>query len=581
MNYIVPLLCLLLILNGCKTIDGEPEGTAVAASIGDSRSLTDSLPPSLWSPSRRKINANYYFLVGEYQSFSGNHNSARQMYELAYNLDPSPLVGTKLISAADLTGHRRDALLHAKKMVLLYPKHPAVNNLYGQILFKQGISNQAEAQFKKAIRLDPSLLSAHIGLIGVRRAKGRIKSAISAARALVKKNPNFAAGWNLLSHLLISRDRKRSALKSAKRAYDLSPRVPENILTYAFLLEVNGKGKDAAKLYEDLFRYQPDNDLLIQRMVGLYRRLGNLDDALSLVRRSLRRSSSSGLHLQEGLILFELKRYGKAAKVFDALAEGSWKPDRFSYLAGISYERLGDAEKARAHYERIRVESPVYISGNFRIFKLFREAKQYQAAFEVSAKVVQTDHERAREFYILGALVLNEAKDLKRAVKFLEAGSGRYPKEISILFNLGAYYEKAGQRDLSIKVMRKIIDLNPRHHAALNFLGYLYAERGENLEEAISLINRALAEKPGDGYYLDSLGWAFFHQGDVEKARDILIRALEAAPGEGVIHEHLGDVYDDLDQGAEAVEHYKKALISSSEEKDKKRINKKLEAYED
>ena len=80
-------------------------------------------------------------------------------------------------------------------------------------------------------------------------------------------------------------------------------------------------------------------------------------------------------------------------------------------------------------------------------------------------------------------------------------------------FNLGVVHEKLGDFDASVAHMQRTIALDPQHASALNYLGYMYAERGMHLDESIETIQRALAIEPNNGYFLDSLGWAFFKKG--------------------------------------------------------------------
>ena len=87
------------------------------------------------------------------------------------------------------------------------------------------------------------------------------------------------------------------------------------------------------------------------------------------------------------------------------------------------------------------------------------------------------------------------------------------------------------------------IAIDPRHAEAYNYVGYMYAERGENLEEAVRLISKALELEPDNGYFIDSLGWAYYMQGRYPYALRELKRAVEKAKEDAVIFEHLGDAY--------------------------------------
>ncbi|CAD7782784.1 MAG: Photosystem I assembly protein Ycf3 [Candidatus Methanoperedenaceae archaeon GB50] len=115
-------------------------------------------------------------------------------------------------------------------------------------------------------------------------------------------------------------------------------------------------------------------------------------------------------------------------------------------------------------------------------------------------------------------------------------------------------------KDMCIKEMRQTISLDPNHAEALNYLGYTYAEMGENLEEAERLIKRALEIKPEDGYIIDSLGWVYYQRGEYKKALEILKKAHKLASKDPIITEHLGDVYSKNGLYQEALKYYRQAL---------------------
>jgi tetratricopeptide (TPR) repeat protein len=150
----------------------------------------------------------------------------------------------------------------------------------------------------------------------------------------------------------------------------------------------------------------------------------------------------------------------------------------------------------------------------------------------------------------------------------------RYPESIPVLerlaakqkdsvaagFLLGSAYERTGQRPRAVAEFRRVLEIDPDFHAALNYLGYTYAESGENLEEALSLVGRAVALEPDNGAYVDSLGWTYHQLGRHEQARSFLERAVRLEPADATLQEHLGDVYVALGQKERAREAYRRAL---------------------
>jgi tetratricopeptide (TPR) repeat protein len=123
--------------------------------------------------------------------------------------------------------------------------------------------------------------------------------------------------------------------------------------------------------------------------------------------------------------------------------------------------------------------------------------------------------------------------------------------------------------------MKTVIKIEPKNTNALNYLGYTYAEMGENLDEAERLIKAALEEKPNDGYITDSLGWVYFKKGLFNEAVKYLEKAVSLLPEDPVILEHMGDAYFKISHKEKALQFYKRSL--SKKKKDKESLEKKIQ----
>jgi Flp pilus assembly protein TadD len=143
--------------------------------------------------------------------------------------------------------------------------------------------------------------------------------------------------------------------------------------------------------------------------------------------------------------------------------------------------------------------------------------------------------------------------------------TGKAPSNPGVWFTLGVICDKLGKLDRVIAAMEKVIELDPRHATALNYLGYTYADRNMRIPEAEKLILRALEIRPDDGYFLDSLAWVHYRQGDYPRAEAELRRALKSAPDDPVILEHLGDVLLAQGKGEEAATYFERAISKGHE----------------
>jgi len=114
--------------------------------------------------------------------------------------------------------------------------------------------------------------------------------------------------------------------------------------------------------------------------------------------------------------------------------------------------------------------------------------------------------------------------------------------------------------------MQKVIALDPKNANALNYLGYTYADMGENLDEAESLIREALKYKPDDGYITDSLGWVLYKKGLFQEALIYLEKAVQLTSDDPIILEHLGDAYLKVDDIENALKYYQESLRKKTED---------------
>ena len=165
----------------------------------------DTTSKDLWSPEQRKANANYYFMLAQDRLLHKDREAALKLFDASYNLDPNPFVASKLISLKAMIVPE-EAFPLARKMVLLYPKDPDVNVLYGQLQLARKAYKTAAKQFTRVLVLDDQRIEAYMGLIQVHRATGRPETAITVAREMLKKDPSFSDGWALLAKLYLTKN---------------------------------------------------------------------------------------------------------------------------------------------------------------------------------------------------------------------------------------------------------------------------------------------------------------------------------------------------------------------------------------
>ena len=249
-------------------------------------------------------------------------------------------------------------------------------------------------------------------------------------------------------------------------------------------------------------------------------------------------------------------------------------------MAAGLLEAMGQPALAGETYAAIPAEDPAYhVAEIGRADTLIAEDK-VDAALEVLTALTKSH----------GALIevqsaLGDA--LRREERFADA-IAPYTAAIDLLgtpdqrhwtlfYSRGISNERAGHWPAAAADFRKALELHPDQPQVLNYLGYSFVDRGENLEEALGMIQRAVAAQPEAGYIIDSLAWALFRLGRYEEAVEPMERASVLEPVDPVVTDHLGDVYWAVGRKLEARFQWHRALSFDPEEKEAERIRRKLD----
>ena len=175
-------------------------------------------------------------------------------------------------------------------------------------------------------------------------------------------------------------------------------------------------------------------------------------------------------------------------------------------------------------------------------------------------------------------------KDAEDALDKAAALTSKKEDRIYLLFVRGELAERQKHAEPAEQFFRQVLELEPTNSMALNYLGYMLADRGTRLPEALTMIRKAVELEPMNGAYLDSLGWAYFKLGQYELAEDNLRRAVERDRTDPTVHDHLGDLYEKTGrirlaaaQWELSLDEYTKSSPADVEPGDVAKVQKKLE----
>lgn len=247
---------------------------------------------------------------------------------------------------------------------------------------------------------------------------------------------------------------------------------------------------------------------------------------------------------------------------------------------GNSYSDLGKLEKANEIYAKVTADSGAYMPAQLRMAFNYNKLGKFAEAMTVLEKLSQK-MAGSYEPLVAKADILRQHKHFEQSVaqygKALERiGAQEKPQHWSIYFARGTAYERMSRWPQAEKDMLHALELAPEQADVLNYLGYSWLMRGENLEQAHVMISKAAQARPDDPQIMDSMGWSYFYQGDYEKAVQYLEKAVALLPGDATINDHLGDAYWRLGRKVEARFQWERALGFAADETLAEAIRKKL-----
>jgi predicted Zn-dependent protease len=203
-------------------------------------------------------------------------------------------------------------------------------------------------------------------------------------------------------------------------------------------------------------------------------------------------------------------------------------------------------------------------------------AKEYSDAARFAGEA-RKQHPEDLRFPQWQARSLFDAGDRSAGIAVAESTARAYPKDTQTQFTLVDLYQDAGRDSDAERILRQILTAEPSNPNALNTLGYMLAVRGEQLDEAISLVRRALERDPDNGAFLDSLGWAYFRRGNLTEAQKYLAAAAQRMPDNSEIQDHLGDLRARQGQLQDAIEAWTRALAGDGGGIDRAAIERKMQ----
>lgn len=395
-----------------------------------------------------------------------------------------------------------------------------------------------------------------------------------AYRQAVDGDPDDTGHRHGLAQALLSQDKYEPALEQFKKLSEMEPGTSENYLRMAQLYRRLGKFEDAESSLLRAKQLAPGSLEVLYNEALLYEDQGRYEDAIKVLSDAIAgiKGQSGGdsntnalaiLYEQLGRAYREEENYPEAIRSFEQMAQlGPDAQKRAQMLLIDTYRESHEIDRAIAETKKALDQSPKDQGLIVTLAMLYGEKAETATATKLLTGLLRGSDDD-QEIYLDLAQVQERGRKYEEAERSAQKAEelSRDPAEKEgVWFMLGAIYERQKKFDKAEEQFRKVLDVNPSNASVLNYYGYMLADRGVRLDEATSLIERAVTQEPNNGAYLDSLGWAYYKQGKLAEAEDYLRKAAARSSHDPTILGHLGDVYMKLGQSERAADLWERAL---------------------
>ena len=560
------LILTVVALGGCSSLGFLPPASQPSKDLESAKELTEIDP--LQEAYANFMRANLYAHEERYEE-------ARSLLQEALDHDPdSPFLYRKMAEVLMALKLYDEAPLYARNAIERDPGDVEGRLLLAEIYTLGGNDGAAILEYEEILKIDPEQERVALVLISLLIKQKQFQSALHHLDKLIEDDPSLVIAYYYRGRIFLELGRYDEAEEAYGEAIRLNENMEPALFDLGSLYQMKKANEKAVEIYEKLLESQPSNALVRERLIGVYYQMGKNAEAERHMEEIKRGSAPGDPRRQSlGLIYLQQGMLDESIEELELILSGWPEDDKTRFYLATAYEEKGETDKSLEQFRMINPGSSYYTTAQIHIAYILNIQGKSDEAIEIVQRAIEGDPERV-ELYLLLASFHETRQDYDKAMVALEAGLLRTGEDGELHFRMGVILDKTGQKEESIAKMRKVVELEPNHADALNYIGYTFAEQGIRLDEAETLVKKALSLKPDSGYIVDSLGWIYYQKGLYAKALKTLQRAVTLTPNDPAIMDHLGDAFFKTKAYEKALQAYEKALTleSPTEEQIKKKI---------
>ncbi|MDD5021551.1 MAG: tetratricopeptide repeat protein [Endomicrobiaceae bacterium] len=412
-------------------------------------------------------------------------------------------------------GDGKKALEIAKKAQDLDGETVKTNTFLGTFYLSINEMELAKKCWEKILEIDPKNETATVYLAAYYYSDNKLKESADYWNKFLQDKPESSEGYFQLGLVQEKLGLLDEALKSYNKVNELKPEAREAYLARARIYETKKEFKLAITEYEKYITVFPDNISIL---------------------------------LYLGKCYFEEQRYDDAEKILLKAKDIAPTNIPLHYLLGMTYEKQSNIDGAIEAFEFIvkNETNPQVVARLGFYYAVKQDFKNAQMKFK---QAIATEPLNA-EFHYIYSLNFMDMKDYENASKELEKTLFLKSDFNDAKFYLAMANEKLGNYDKTEELLKEILASDPNDVKAMNYLGYFYADRNINLDEAEKLLIHVIELAPNEPAFLDSLAWLYYRTGKYKDAEKYMFMAINTEPKffDKTLYEHLGDISVELNK---------------------------------
>jgi len=514
------------------------------------------------------------YLIGRAAGRQKDFDTAAQFYSRAYDENNHDQVLLERAFVLNVTiGEIPRAVELAQQIVLTRKGHQLGRFVLG---LNEAIANNYVAARKHFTQAAPNrigLLTSAVLIAWTHAAANDREKAYAALNKLDDQGDliKFKAAHKAYIAVFLGDDKQ--AEKSFKTAFGKTGNSLQLVEAYGNYLRRAGHNKKAKGVYVNYLTSTERNPIITQALADLEagkpapEKVARARDGMFEILFSLAGALSGRKNSNVALIYAQLGLFMRPEK-----------PVGHVLLAEI-YEALKQHEKAIEAFSVIKPTSPLYNNVTIQIANNLDDIDRQDEALKKLDALIAREPDSFQAWSTKGNILYGREK-WDEAAEALSLALARLKEKKrhhwAIYYFRGMSHERAGQWSKAEPDFQMALKLRPAQPSVLNYLGYSWIDRGENLDEALEMVEQAAQLRPRDGYIIDSVGWAHYRLGQYEEAVKWLERAVKLRPGDPTINDHLGDAYWKVGRKLEAGFQWAHARDSKPEKKALAIILKKI-----